>query len=125
MKAMRSLVQAGAASLLLAGAALAAPSAPNAALSGPSLAPIALNSLSSPPDNIATAKVVDDKGIVVGAVQKVDLDQAGKPTRVEIALLGSNRIIALDSASLSYDQANNVMTAAMDKTQLVQLPAAG
>ena len=88
------------------------------------IAPIALNSLSSPPDKIATARVVDDSGTTVGAVQKVELGASGNPTKVEIALLGSDRIVALDSGQLSYDEANNVVTAALDKSQLAQLPAA-
>ncbi len=75
------------------------------------LAPMALNSLSNPPAEIATARVVDDKGMTVGAVQKVDID-GGKPSKVEIALLGSDRIIALEAGQLSYDKSNNVLTAA-------------
>jgi hypothetical protein len=96
-----------------------------AANNGEAMAPIALNSLASPPPEIASAAVVDDKGAVIGAVQKVDLDQAGKPTRVEIALLGSERIVALNSAELSYDQSHNVVTAGLDKSQIAQLPPAG
>ena len=82
---------------------------------------MALNSLPNPPDKIATARVVDDKGTVVGAVQKVEMDQSGKPIRVDIALLGSDQIVALDSARLSYDASNNVVTAALDKSQIAQL----
>lgn len=89
----------------------------------PAMAPMALNSLSNPPDKIATARVVDDKGITIGAVQKVDI-QGGKPSDVQIALLGSQQIVALDAGQLSYDASNNVLTAALDKTQIVQLPAA-
>jgi hypothetical protein len=73
-------------------------------------APMALNSFSNPPDKVATARVVDDKGITIGAVQKVDID-GGKPTSVEIALLGSNKIISLDARSVSYDEPDNVLMA--------------
>lgn len=146
MKIIRNFVMAGTASLLLATAAHAGQSTASereqtrqlnlhnaqqsqmpsqtAASVAPNFAPIALNSLPNPPDKIATAKVVDETGTVVGAVQKVNLDAGGKPSTVEIALLGSDRIIALDSAHLSYDQSNNVVTAAMDKGQIAQLPAA-
>src|SRR5476649_2126759 len=108
------------AAFLLAGAAQAAPNdmigpvtvtplvQSNAA---PMMAPMALNSMSNPPDKIATARVVDDKGITIGAVQKVDI-QGGKPSDVQIALLGSQQIIALDAGKLSYDVSNNVLTAA-------------
>jgi hypothetical protein len=76
----------------------------------PALAPMALNSFSNPPDKVATARVVDAKGITIGAVQKVDITD-GKPTRVEIALLGSNQVISLDAQSVSYDEASNVLMA--------------
>jgi hypothetical protein len=88
------------------------------------MAPMALNSLSNPPAKIATAPVADESGTVVGAVQKVELDAGGKPVNVEIALLGSNRIVVLDSGQLSYDVSNNVVTAALDKSQLANLPPA-
>jgi hypothetical protein len=73
-------------------------------------APMALNSFSNPPDKVATARVVDEKGVTIGAVQKVDID-GGKPTSVEVALLGSNKIISLDARSVSYDEPNNVLMA--------------
>ena len=87
----------------------------------PAASSVALSSLSSPPDKIATAKVVDDKGSIVGAVQKVELDASGKPTNVEIVLLGTTHIIAMDPSHLRYDVANNVMTAEMDKSQIVAM----
>ena len=90
--------------------------------SAPVMAPMALNSLSNPPDQIATARVVDNTGATVGAVQKVDI-QGGKPSDVKIALLGTQQIVALDASQVSYDASNNVLTAALDKSQIVQLPA--
>src|SRR3954468_23482641 len=60
-----------------------------------SFAPMALNSLTNPPAQIATAQAVDIRGTPVGAVQKVELDANGKPSQVQIALLGSNRVVAL------------------------------
>lgn len=121
MRSVRNVFLYGATLMLLAGSAAQTAAAPQAEQN---LAPIALNSLSSPPDKIATARVVDDSGTTVGAVQKVDLGASGNPIRVEIALLGSDRIVALDSRQLSYDEANNVVTAALDKSQLVELPPA-
>jgi len=88
---------------------------------GTTLAPVALNSLTNPPDKIATARVVDDKGFTVGAAQKVELDTSGKPSKVEFALLGTEEIVALDSSMFSYDEPKNVLTAGMDKSQIVQL----
>ena len=88
----------------------------------PVMAPMALNSLSNPPDQLATARVLDDNGTVIGAVQKVDID-GGKPSKVEIALLGTQQIVALDADKFSYDKSNNILTASLDKTQIVQMPA--
>lgn len=87
------------------------------------LAPMALNSFSNPPTQIATARVVDNTGATVGAVQKVELDSAGKPSAVDIALLGGDRMVRLGAAQLSYDEPNNVVTADMDKSQLAALPS--
>jgi hypothetical protein len=75
----------------------------------PTMAPMALNSFSNPPDKVATARVVDQKGIVIGSVQKVDVAAGGKPTAVEIALLGTNQIVSLDAKAVSYDATNNVL----------------
>lgn len=52
------------------------------------------------------------------------LDASGKPSKVEFALLGTEQIVALDSAKFSYDEPNNVLTAGLDKSQIVQLPLA-
>jgi hypothetical protein len=97
---------------------LSAPSAQN-----PSFAPMALNSLTNPPAQIATARVFDIRGTPVGAVQKVELDANGKPLQVQIALMGSNRVVAMTPDSLSYDITNNAVTAALDKEQMAALPA--
>jgi hypothetical protein len=120
MTRFQAIMMAGAASLFLAGAAGSSMAAEQTGAEN--IAPIALNSLANPPDKIATARVVDDKGITVGAVQKVEMDQSGKPLQVEIALLGADRVIALPSSQLSYDQPNNVVTAAMDKAELARMP---
>lgn len=89
------------------------------------LAPMALNSMTSPPDKIATAKVLDQQGAPVGTVQKVELDAGGKPVKVDIALMGSDRIISLDAARLSYDAGANLVTAALDRQQLAALASKG
>jgi hypothetical protein len=86
------------------------------------LAPMALNSFSNVPDKISTAVVIDSKGSPVGAVRKVEMDAKGKPIRVEIALLGSQQIVALNSSDLSYDAAKNVLTAGLENSQIVGLP---
>ncbi len=110
MKLMITLAVTSTAMLLLAGTANAMP--------------VALNSLSNPPAKIANAGVVDDKGIMVGAAQKVVFDTNRKPSEVEFALLGTEQIVALDSSKFSYDESKNLLTAELDKGQIVQLPVA-
>jgi hypothetical protein len=88
------------------------------------LAPMALNSMRNPPDKIATAKVVDSNGTTVGAVKKVELDVSGKPNKVDVALLGTDQVIALNSSNVSYDEPNNVLIVGLTMSQLVQLKLA-
>jgi hypothetical protein len=88
------------------------------------MAPMALNGITNPPSQLASARVMDDHGVLVGAVQKVTLDAAGTPTQVDVALLGSQQIVALAASQFSYDQSNNLLTAGMDKSQIMAAPAA-
>lgn len=85
---------------------------------------IALNSLPDPPTILATAKVVDAKGVTVGGVQKVIMDQSGKPQTVDVALLGSGAVVAIDAGKFNYDQAHNLLTAQMDASQIADQPRA-
>ena len=110
----------GAALVMLAGGVLADPSPALNSSSGI----IALNSLPNPPTTLATAKVADAKGMPVGAVDKVVMDAAGKPLTVDVALLGSGAVVAIDAAKFNYDQGHNVLTAQMDAQQIAQAPRA-
>jgi hypothetical protein len=84
---------------------------------------IALNSLPNPPATLATAGVADAKGMIVGAVRKVVMDPSGKPVTVDIALLGSNAVVAMDASKFNYDQGHNVLTAQLDAQQIAQQPS--
>jgi hypothetical protein len=108
-------------SFCLAGAAMAAPSdlPPNS-----SSGMIALNSLPNPSTTLATASVADAKGTVVGAVQKIVLDTRGKPSTVDVALLGSNAVVAIDASKFNYDQGHNVLTAQLDAREIAAAPPA-
>jgi len=72
-----------------------------------------LSQIENVPERVATARVTDAHGKVVGAVQKVEI-QNGRPTKVDIALLGSANLITLDAATLRYDAASNIV--ATDET---------
>ena len=85
---------------------------------------IALSSLPNPPVTLATASVADAKGMVVGFVQKVVMDAGGKPQTVDVALMGSNAVVAVDASKFNYDQGRNILTAAMDAQQIAELPRA-
>jgi hypothetical protein len=106
--------------LMLAGINASADPAPTLSSSGM----IALNSLPNPPATLATADVADAKGLVVGAVQKVVMDAAGKPVTVDVTLMGSNTVVAVDASRFNYDQAHNVLTAELDAQQIAQQPSA-
>ncbi len=85
---------------------------------------IALNSLPDPPTTLATAKVVDAKGAPVGGVQKVVMDKADKPATVDVALLGTGAVVAIDAGRFNYDQAHNVLTAQLDAQEIAAAPRA-
>ena len=54
-------------------------------------------------------------------MQKVEL-RDGKPARLDIALLGSERIVTLDAAIVRYDAGTNVVTASLGAGQLLARP---
>ena len=118
MKSIGTLALVGLALVLLASTATGAPSVSG---NDVTLAPMALNSMSNPPIKIINAIVLDIMGRPVGAVRKVATDASGKPIKVAIELLGSHQIIEMDSSNLSYDEADNVVTASFDQSQIVQM----
>jgi hypothetical protein len=90
----------------------------------PPMAPMALNSYTSVPGNIAKASVLDLNGDVIGRVQKLDLDQSGKPQGLEVALSGSEHVINVVAYNVSYDEQQNVVTVGLDKNQVSQMSQA-
>ncbi len=103
--------------LLLAGGASAAPDA-----FGQSSGLIALNSLPNPPATLATAMVVDARGIHVGAVQKVVMDENGAPLSVAVALMGSTAVVMVGADKFNYDQGHNVLTSSLEAEQITLQP---
>ncbi len=88
--------------------------------------PAPLASLTNPPAKIATANVKDASGVIVGAVQRVEISDAGTPTRVDVALIGKkDHIVSLDPAQLTYDAANNEILARSSAAQMRALPNRG
>lgn len=72
------------------------------------MAPMALNSLSTVPPKITTARVVDPHGVPVGTVARIDTDAKGKPLKVNVALAAGGTV-ALDTSALGYDESANVL----------------
>jgi hypothetical protein len=83
--------------------------------------PVPLNQVDNPPDRVATARVTDADGTVIGAVQKVEL-RDGKPTRLDVALLGSENTVTLDAATVRYDAGTNVVDAGQSAGELLARP---
>jgi hypothetical protein len=85
-------------------------------------APIALNSFSDTPDGINTAIVIDQHGVTLGIVAKVEMNNAGRPSQVDVLMPGGRRI-KVRAASASYDfEAHRVIA---DTTILQTAQAAG
>jgi hypothetical protein len=89
-------------------------------------APMALNSLSTTPAKITSAKVMDVQGAVVGSVARIETDAMGKPLKVVVNVAGG-RVVAIEASAIGYDDAANVLVTAMDQKQLAQMakPAQG
>jgi hypothetical protein len=115
---MRILIVGGLAFTLMTGAAAAATS-PVSAISNP----VPFSQVENIPDRVASARVTDADGIVIGAVQKVEL-RGGKPTKLDIALIGSENTVTLDASTVRYDAATNVVATTESASQLAARPKA-
>lgn len=73
----------------------------------PAMAPSVLSSVTNPPAKIAGAQVMDEKGKVIGAVQRVETSPQGRPTKVDVTLARTNRIVGFDATAVSYDEGTN------------------
>jgi hypothetical protein len=76
------------------------------------LAPIALNSLSATPQDIRSARVLDQHGNYIGDVQRVATDQDGKPSAISILPKGG-RLIVVSASAVSYDEPRNILMASI------------
>ena len=113
---MRNLARGALALALMAGPVLA-DTTPLTAIS----TPVPLNQIDNVPDRVATARVTDADGTVIGAVQKVEL-RDGNPARLEVALLASGNTVTLDASTVRYDAGTNVVDAGQSASQLAARP---
>lgn len=115
---MRNLARGALALALMAGPVLA-DTTPLTAISTP--VPLNQIDIDNVPDRVATARVTDADGTVIGAVQKVEL-RDGKPARLEVALLASGNTVTLDASTVRYDAGTNVVDAGQSASQLAARP---
>ena len=66
------------------------------------LAPVALNSLSSSPSNVASLKVMDQNGQVIGQALRIQADQDGHPAALAFRASNGSTVVISASAT-SYD----------------------
>jgi hypothetical protein len=66
------------------------------------LAPVALNSLSAPPSNIASLQVMDQKGEVIGQALRIQPDQDGHPAALAFRANNGSTVV-ISAAATSYD----------------------
>lgn len=91
----------------LVAAVLLAPMSASEIASAEDLAPVALNSLPASPRNIASAKVENLHGQVIGHVVQVATDQSGKPAAISVAASDGIKVVAAQAAS--YDEGRNTV----------------
>jgi len=50
------------------------------------------------------------------------MDAGGRPQTVDMALMGSNGVVAVDASNFNYDQGLNILMADLDAQQIAQHP---
>ncbi len=81
------------------------------------LAPTALNSLTTPP-NISAAPVMDQHGRVIGTNARIQTDHEGKPAALAFTAQNGTTIV-LGAAAVSFD--GSVLVADSDQPQIAAL----
>jgi len=91
-----------------------------AAASAEDLAPVALNSLSKTPANIASLQVMDQKGQVIGQAERIQTDQDGHPAALSFRANNGTTIV-IGAAAASYD--GKSLVTSNDQPQIAALSA--
>ena len=82
------------------------------------LAPVALNSLSAPPANVASLQVMDQKGQVIGQAERIQTDQDGRPAALAFRA-GDGSTVVIAAAATSYD--GHALITSNDQPQIAAL----
>jgi hypothetical protein len=83
------------------------------------MAPAALNSFSSVPAALMSAKVLDQGGHVLGTVEHVQTDQNGTPAAVSFKAASTGRTVVVAAAAVSFD--GRVLITSSDQPQIAEL----
>jgi len=78
------------------------------------LAPTALESYTHAPANIGSAKVVDQRGRMVGSIKGIETDAAGRPDAISIQPANGQPLMVVAAGDASYDKARNVVVTAVE-----------
>ena len=84
------------------------------------LAPVALNSLSAPPANVASLQVMDQNGQVIGQAERIQTDQDGRPAALSFRARNGNTVV-IGAAAASYD--GKSLVTSNDQPQIAALSA--
>ena len=84
------------------------------------LAPVALNSLSAPPANVASLQVMDQNGQVIGQAERIQTDQDGRPAALSFRASNGNTVV-IGAAAASYD--GKSLVTSNDQPQIAALSA--
>ncbi len=91
---------------------------PALALAEP-MAPVALNSLSEAPHAVVGARLLDQRGQVLGQVARVQTDAYGRPAALAFTPAGGSAMVVIGAAAVSYD--GSTLVAADDQPQIAAL----
>ncbi|HEX4027452.1 MAG TPA: hypothetical protein VHX18_07505 [Rhizomicrobium sp.] len=82
------------------------------------LAPVALNSLSAAPSNVASLQVMDQKGQVIGQALRIQSDQDGRPAALAFRANNGSTVV-ISAAATSYD--GHALVTSNDQPQIAAL----
>lgn len=81
-----------------------------------------LAGMTNPPPIMANANVVSSDGMMVGLVQKIQLDADGKPVSLDVALKDSGRTVSFDAHQMSYNAIDNIVIARASRDEIMGMP---
>jgi len=88
---------------------------------------VPLTKVSNPVNTLATAKVDDRAGHIIGPVKSVVTGKAGAPTAIHVDVGGwlgvGERVVSMDAKNFTYITNRNILLTTMTKAEVQKLPA--